>query len=336
MHDPALAPNPPAPRPRGPPPAKLFGLQSHVHDMLQPASLAVLARIRGLMERYPGTVTLGECSSEAGAAARVQSYTQGARHLHMAYTLRPLRAGFDWQSVRALIAEAATMREGWCCWSFSNHDVERAASRWHPRGAAAGHDADFVRLLMALLLSLRGSVCLYQGEELGLTDAELGFADLRDPFGLAFWPEFRGRDGCRTPMPWQAQAPNAGFSAVRPWLPVPEAHRALAADVSTVLQDWRRFLAWRAGQPALLRGSLTPLDLPEPLVGFLREGDGQRLLCLFNLSEAPVRAELAAYPSMRVLAGSGFAPAAGPSGVVLPRFGAMLAALLGADALAPA
>ena len=91
--------------------------------------------------------------------------------------------------------------DGWVCWSFSNHDVERAISRWNPRRGEAHPDPAFSRLLMALLLSLRGSVSLYQGEELGLTDAELEEHQLQDPFGIAYWPEFRGRDGsrCRTP-----------------------------------------------------------------------------------------------------------------------------------------
>ncbi|MCP6156769.1 hypothetical protein NL403_26865, partial [Klebsiella pneumoniae] len=78
---------------------------------------------------------------------------------------------------------------------------------------------------------LPGTLCLYQGEELGLPQVELDLDDLRDPFGMAFWPEFPGRDGCRTPMPWIGGARHAGFTdAGKPWLPVPEAHRALAAD----------------------------------------------------------------------------------------------------------
>ena len=87
---------------------------------------------------------------------------------------------------------------GWPCWSFSNHDVVRAVTRWAPDGRP---DPAFSRLLVAFLLSLRGSVSLYQGEELGLPEAYLTEGDLRDPFGIAFWPEFRGRDGSRTPMP---------------------------------------------------------------------------------------------------------------------------------------
>ena len=107
------------------------------------------------------------------------AYTQGDRHLHMAYTLRPLRGAFDWPTVRQLLGEVAAIGEvGWLCWSFSNHDVERALSRWNPRKGEAEPEPAFARLLMALLLSLRGSVSLYQGEELGLTEAELAAEDL--------------------------------------------------------------------------------------------------------------------------------------------------------------
>ena len=62
---------------------------------------------------------------------------------------------------------------------------------------------DLAKVLIALLTSLRGSVCIYQGEELGLTEADIPFERLQDPYGIAFWPEFKGRDGCRTPMPWR-------------------------------------------------------------------------------------------------------------------------------------
>ena len=78
-----------------------------------------------------------------------------------------------------------------------------------------------------MVCSLRGSVCIYQGEELGLSEAEVPYEALQDPYGIAFWPTFKGRDGCRTPMPWRDDE-HAGFSGVGPWLPVPAQHRALA------------------------------------------------------------------------------------------------------------
>jgi alpha-glucosidase len=336
LHDGALRPNAAAPA-GGPVPAKLFGMQQHVHDMLQPEVMGLLARIRGLMDEYPGTVTLGEISSQPGAFERIVAFTEGADGLHMAYTLRPLRSGFDWATVTGLLHDlAGTGTNGWMCWSFSNHDVERAVSRWNPAGGQASPDPAFARLLMALLLSLRGSVCLYQGEELGLTEAVLSESDLRDPFGIAYWPEFRGRDGSRTPMPWNAGAAHAGFtSGDAAWLPVPEAHRALAVDVqeadgSSLLHAFRRFLHWRRGVPALVHGTLRPIVLPSPLVGFVREYEGQRVLAVFNLSDQSVSVNPALIRDATTIPGSPF----GPDDGLLPPFGVMYAYLVPVTAAA--
>ena len=142
------------------------------------------------------------------------------------------------------------------------------------------------------MCSLRGSVCLYQGEELGLPEAEVPFEALQDPYGKAFWPTFKGRDGCRTPMPWN-RADHAGFSDAAPWLPVPDAHRARnvetqEADAASVLNAARAFLRWRKLQPALVLGSIRFLDAPEQVLAFVREHAGQRVLVAFNLSPEQV------------------------------------------------
>ncbi len=331
LHDKMLRSNPAAP-PSGGIPAKLFGMQIHQHDMLQPEATGLLARIRGLMNEYPGTVTLGEISSQPGAFERVVNRTAGTGGLHMAYTLRPLRGGFDWATVTAMVRDlAGTGTDGWICWSFSNHDVERAVSRWNPNPGTPP-DPSFVRMLMAFLLSLRGSVCLYQGEELGLGEATLSETDLRDPFGIAYWPEFRGRDGSRTPMPWNAEAEHAGFtSAASPWLPVPAEHRALAvdrqeADISSPLHAFRRFLRWRRGVPALIHGTLLPLALATPLVGFVREHQGQRVLAVFNLSDQPVPLPLT--DPGAPIDGHGLETSLGDDGR-LPPFGAWFGVLAG-------
>ena len=175
------------------------------------------------------------------------------------------------------------MTGGWPCWAISNHDVERAVTRW-----GGGDDAAMARQLIALVCSLRGSVCLYQGEELGLPEAEVPFEALQDPYGKAFWPNFKGRDGCRTPMPWTA-ADDAGFSSAAPWLPVPATHRALSVeaqerDPASVLHAARAFLRWRKRQPALVEGTIRFLDAPGQVLALVREHAGQRLLLAFNLS----------------------------------------------------
>ena len=333
LHDRDLRPNPPAPQ-SGDTPAKLFGLQQHVHDMLQPESHGLLTRIRGLMDRYPGSVTVGEVSSQPGALNRIADYTAADDRLHMAYTLRPLRGTFDWASLRALLQDhASAAHTGWTCWSFNNHDVERAVSRWNPRRGQGDPPQGFAALLMALLLSLRGSICLYQGEELGLPEAELQQDQLRDPFGIAFWPEFRGRDGSRTPIPWEHDSPSAGFTqSTEPWLPVPKPHHQhavsrLESDPQALLHHYRQFLRWRRSQPALLYGSLQPLPFDEPLIGFIRSHGPEHILAVFNLSDRAVPVPLHDARTIRPLTASGFTVQRAENHATLPPYGALFAAV---------
>jgi alpha-glucosidase len=333
MHDPALRDNPAKPAPGGITPAKPFGLQHHLHDMLQPRIFDFLGRIRELTDRYPGTTTLGEVSSQDGAFGRVSAYSAGERLIHMAYTLRPLRGSFDLASLRATLEEVAGLDDGWVCWSFSNHDVERSVTRWNPKRGETEPDPAFARLLMSVLLTMKGSVCVYQGEELGLTEADLDFEDLKDPFGITYYPEFRGRDGSRTPMPWQAGASHAGFSeAAKPWLPVPRQHHLLAADVqerdaASTLNAWRRFLAWRKSQPALVKGDIVPVRLADPFLAFERVLGDERILVVFNLSDEPAKLDLAPFGAARPLAGHGFGWGFQHDAAVLPPYGAFFAAL---------
>ncbi|MNY22191.1 Oligo-1,6-glucosidase 1 [compost metagenome] len=144
---------------------------------------------------------------------------------------------------------------------------------------------------MLLLVCLRGNVFVYYGEELGLPQGEVPFERLVDPEAVANWPQTLGRDGARTPMPWKADAPFAGFSTVEPWLPIDVRHPALAADVqeadpASMLHATRRILALRRAHPALKAGDMTVLTT-EPLLSFIREGDGESLLAAFNLGHEP-------------------------------------------------
>ncbi len=324
VHDPGLRDNPPRPPAGGVMPVKPFGLQRHDHDMAHPDTLAVMRRIRALMDRFPGTTTVAEVSSEYDALARANTYTGGdGELLHMAYTLRLMKGEFDADHLRAAIDQVEDrFDDGWMCWAFSNHDVARVVSRWgdgSPR---------FAKLATALLLSLRGSVCLYQGEELGLTEAELPFESLQDPYGINFWPQFKGRDGSRTPMPWRARAPQAGFTTGRPWLPIPDDHRDRAVDVQerdgdSVLAFTRAFLRWRKTRPALIRGALRAVEAGHDLVAFERRLDGERLYCLFNTADRPLPVTLPG--GLRPLEAPGFAPSRDGDAWIVPGWGALFA-----------
>jgi len=187
-------------------------------------------------------------------------------------------------------------------WAFSNHDVVRHVSRW----AKHGESLDAVaKQAGALLLAFEGSICLWQGEELGQTDTPLDFEELTDPQGIAFWPEPVGRDNTRTPMVWDA-TDHAGFSTVKPWLPVKPEQAARHVDgqagaQGSVLEHYRAMLAFRKGS-ALGDGKTRFLDLGEPVLAFQRgEGVGA-MLCIFNLS-----------PVARVLTVTGAGQPVGPS-----------------------
>ena len=174
--------------------------------------------------------------------------------------------------------------EGWPSWAFSNHDAPRAVSRWadeKDRAAAA-------RVYLMLLLSLRGNVFLYQGEELGLPQAKVSFEDLKDPEAIANWPLTLGRDGARTPIPWEPDRPHAGFSTGRPWLPVDPRHPPLAVaaqekDKASTLAFTRRMIALRAAHPSLRLGPIEFLDAAGTIAAFHRRHGAETLLCVVNL-----------------------------------------------------
>ena len=264
-----------------------YAFQYHYYNNTQPENIEFMQDIRTLLNKYPGTVSLGEISSEDSLATMAQ-YTQGGDKLHMGYSFELLTNDYSSEYIRTTVQTLEQrMTEGWPCWAFSNHDVERVASRWSENGEINPQQC---KMLTALLASLRGSVCMYQGEELGLGEATVAFEDLQDPYGITFWPNFKGRDGCRTPMPWeQADSPHAGFSDVKPWLPVDDAHKQQSVAVQTndsnsILNAYREFMAWRKSQTVLLEGDIEFIETPEPVLAFYRTLGPQKMLCIFNLN----------------------------------------------------
>jgi alpha-glucosidase len=266
-----------------------YNFQEHLFDKSRPENLDFLKRLRALMDEYPGRTTVGEIGDSQHQLEVMAQYTSGDERLHMAYTFDYLGGEFSAEHFRKSIAATeAGAPDGWICLAFSNHDVVRHVSRW----AMHGQEAAFTRLAATLILAMRGSVCLYQGEELGLKEAELAFEDLVDPYGIEFWPQFKGRDGCRTPMVWQAHAANGAFStANRTWLPVPAEHLLHAVDTQdkvdgSVLEFYRALLAFRRAHPALAKGTIELLDATGNILTFIRSHGDERLLCVFNMGDS--------------------------------------------------
>lgn len=267
-----------------------YNHQLHLFSKNQPENLDFLRRFRAELVPY-GAAAVGEVGDAQRGLEIMAEYTSGGDKVQMCYPFELLQPGRATAPVLAdafaRLARAAP--DAWPCWSYSNHDTVRHVTRWGLTDAAT-------RAYATLLMCLRGSVCLYQGEELGLPEAELAFEDLQDPYGIAFWPEFKGRDGARTPMVWEASNDGAGFSTGQPWLPVPPAHVALAASAQegpgSMLDHYRRAVALRRAHPALRMGAQSPLMADGDMVRFLRTGAGEQVFVAANLGGAEVRVPL--------------------------------------------
>jgi len=308
FHDAKLRDNPPRPKhlrkAGGVSAENPYSFQWHRYNNGQPEMLPFLEEIRSLLDEFPDVVALGEISSD-DSTATVAEYTQPGR-LHMAYSFELLSNDSSPAHIRNTVENLIQRApKSWPCWTISNHDVERVVSRWG-RSTSSPHMAT---QLSALVASLRGSVCVFQGEELGLAEADVPYEALRDPYGIAFWPAFKGRDGCRTPMPWDASE-RAGFSNVAPWLPVPHQHLHLSVaaqerDPSSALHGFRRLLEWRKSLPLLISGDLEFVAATESVLAFRRFDSSGSLLAAFNLSGEAASIPLPGVKVGRAIGGHG-------------------------------
>ncbi len=177
--------------------------------------------------------------------------------------------------------------------TFSNHDFLRPVTRYAPGQPLERRDDALAKLCLALLLCLRGTALLYQGEELGLPEADIPLKEIKDPVGRLYYPLMKGRDGCRTPMPWQTGTRNAAFTHGSPWLRMPGIHQDLAVDA----QEWDETIGARLrarddpSAEELIRHSMQG-DMRVHSGGRGRSGvrappENERIFCVFNVSRTP-------------------------------------------------
>jgi alpha-glucosidase len=242
-----------------------------------PAVHERLRAIRKLLDSYPGDrVSIGEVFILS--TAKVAEYYGANDELHLAFNFPPLFAPWDAAKWRHRI-ERTEVELGkvaaWPTWVLSNHDNPRHRTRYGGSEARA-------RAAAVLLLTLRGTPTLYQGEELGLEDAVIPPERIVDP---------GGRDGCRAPIPWIASSPY-GWDGAEPWLPFPPSAgelsvESLTADGSSILHLYRRLLAARRASTALQFGELTLLDAPEGVLAYERIDGEDRRVVLINFTGEP-------------------------------------------------
>ncbi|NKF24391.1 alpha-amylase family glycosyl hydrolase [Solimonas marina] len=297
-HDRSLRDNPRRapgmPRPDGASPADPYFDHVNLGTVGRHETLPMLAELRAMLDAYPDGFSLGEISSDEDSLGTAADFVRGHERLHMAYNASLINhEPFTRDALRALLQRVETLfDDSRICWTYGTHDFPRLKGRWdRHRQLTQEQNRTLDRMLIALLVCLPGACCIYQGDELGLTQAQLDFAQLRDPYGIANYPEILGRDGCRTPMPWTDAAPSAGFSEGNTlWLPIPAEHLPFAVsrqqrDPDSLLNAYRHFLKWRKQQSAFGGDVARLLDSPTPLFAFERENDGQCLRCIFNISE---------------------------------------------------
>lgn len=260
-----------------------YGFQVHKYDQGRPEMSSFLSKVRELLDEY-GAYSLAEVGGD-NSIKLMGKYTRAGK-LHSAYSFAMMKNDSSDSYLRGVIAsmEENLKHPGTPCYAMSNHDKPRVATRWQN-----GRDRDqTAKEMIALLFSMRGDICMYQGEELGLPQSEVPFENIKDPFGITFWPKFKGRDGCRTPMPW---SPTGGFSSIDAWLPMDPNHLNLSveaqeADQFSMLNFTRTLIRLRKMHPVLSHGSIELIDAPEGILAFRRTHAGKSILGYFNLSDA--------------------------------------------------
>jgi len=278
-----------------------YSAQAHIYDKSQPENLEFIEKLRALTDTYENRVLIGEIGDDA-PNERAREYTNGDARLHTAYNTsmmagtqktlhadiitNPLLDFFECENLESAVK--LTDSNSWPAWAFSNHDVVRAASRWFK---PFDHNPNLSKMLIALLGCLPGTLFLYQGEELGLPEAEIPFDSLQDPWAKETWPEWQGRDGCRTPMPWLADSQYLGFSNHKPWLPIPKPHKTLSIeqqelDKDSVLHFTQKFINWRKKRRVFLNSSFQHIETKHlNIIEFSWFNVTNETRCIFNLSD---------------------------------------------------
>jgi alpha-glucosidase len=252
--------------------------------------------IRGVLDGYPGDrVIVGEVYLLSTQA--VATYYGEGDELHLAFNFPPLYAPWGqeaWAECIDQTVAALGSRRAWPTWVLSNHDNPRHRTRYDRAAARRGEEPDTrarrsearARAAAVLLLTLRGTPFVFQGEELGLLDADVPPHRRVDP---------GGRDGCRAPVPWDGTAdhgwPTVGGTQV--WLPFPpdagtRNHTDQVEDPTSILHLYRRLLALRRSSEALTLGRFDRLETGEGLLAYERSAGGQCWVVVVNFTAEEV------------------------------------------------
>ncbi|MES2270129.1 MAG: alpha-amylase family glycosyl hydrolase [Pseudomonadota bacterium] len=256
-------------------------IQRHSTD--QPEAHAIAADMRALADGYGERVLIGEIFLPNDRHARWYGAPDRPQ-VHLPFNFQLIENDWNAATLNRIIAdyEASLPPFGWPNWVIGSHDAPRIAARIGEAQA---------RVAAMLLLTLRGTPTLYQGDEIGIGPVDIPPDRIRDP---QHWRQPTldiGRDRSRTPMPWDASA-NAGFTTGKPWLPLnadwPVRNvDAQLADPVSMLALYRALIALRRVTRALAIGGIAIAVGDSDVLAYERWHDDDRLLIALNLCAEP-------------------------------------------------
>jgi alpha-glucosidase len=261
----------------------------------QPELMDIIHRFREIGDEYPERVLIGELWLPINRL--VAYYGLEGRGLHLPFNFHLILTPWSARPIAELIEvyEAALPPTAWPNWVLGNHDRSRIASRVGQAQA---------RVAAMLLLTLRGTPTLYNGDEIGMHDVSIPPEQVQDPFERNVPGIGVGRDPERTPMQWDA-GPNAGFSPAAPWLPVADDYQRVNVavernDPHSMLSLHRRLIDFRRSTESLSVGSYRRVFSDDAVLVYERSTNGERRLVALNFSNAPRAVEWSA-PRGRIL-----------------------------------
>ena len=261
-------------------------------------TLDVVTEMRRVVDEFSDRVLVGEIYLPVDRL--VAYYGKDLSGAHLPFNFGLLSAPWNARAIAKLIDdyERVLPAAAWPNWVLGNHDRPRVASRVGRPQA---------RIAAMLLLTLRGTPTLYYGDEIGMRQVAIASNQVLDPFEKNVPGIGVGRDGCRTPMQWDAEA-HAGFSTGVPWLPLAEDYvqdnvAILSAEAHSILNLYRALIELRKATPVLVAGSYAPVAATGDLLAYRREYGGEVLLIVLNLGADPITigSETMAFPGKILL-----------------------------------